>query len=63
MDGRRLHLAAMATSEAAVVDALVAAGANVEAKDFWGRTPLHYALEANEQPGCCSSAGARRGET
>ena len=44
-DTTPLHLAAMANPEAAVVRVLVAAGADVEAKDAEGSTPLHYTLE------------------
>ena len=45
-----LHLAAMATSEAGVVSALVASGADVEARDAKDLTPLYYAVTANDKP-------------
>ncbi len=45
-----LHLAAMATSEAGVVSALVASGADVEARDAKDFTPLYYAVTANDKP-------------
>ena len=45
-----LHLAAMMTSEAGVVSALVASGADVEARDAKDFTPLYYAVTANDKP-------------
>ena len=46
----RLHSAASATGSPAVIEALLLAGAHINARDWSGRTPLHWAARLNENP-------------
>ena len=46
-----LHWAASKSSNPAIIDALVKAGANVNAENFNHMTPLHIAVKGNVNPG------------
>ena len=43
-----LHLAVMITESIKIVEALINKGANIESKDRFGKTPLHYAVETKK---------------
>ena len=49
-DTTPLHFAAANNSDPAIIEALVAAGAGMEAQDAFGTTPLHDAARANDNP-------------
>ena len=45
-----LHLAARHNKDTAVTQALIAAGADPNAQDDYGYTPLHWAASDNDNP-------------
>ena len=45
-----LHMAAASTKDPEIIQALVAAGASLEARDGSGHTPLHRAVKYNKNP-------------
>ncbi len=46
-----LHFAAAFSSDPAVINALIKAGAELQAKDYeWGATPLHWASWSSKNP-------------
>lgn len=59
--GHELNALHIAAASNGCIDALIKAGLNIEAKDFFGRTPLHHATEKGQHQAMATllASGAR----